>query len=259
MNEIAVPRPAATILLLRQRAAGIEVLMTKRHTAAGFAAGALVFPGGKVDAADAALLDRARGLAERRLPAPPFWVAGVRETFEECGLLLARHRGEEAIVAQGELDALVEEHGGGPAGFARLLEAGEHELATDLLVPFSHWITPKDRPKRFDTHFFLAPAPDDQEPLVDGHEATELVWVDPSLALEEADAGRYSLVFATRLNLWRLAQSRTIEAAMAAARESTIVTVCPELVERPDGPYFRVPEDAGYGAAEFPAAKIPRA
>lgn len=259
MADVVTPVPAATILVVRDASGGIEVLMTRRHDAAGFAAGALVFPGGKVDGADAGWIAASRNGATLADPPASFWIAGVRETFEECGLLLARRRGADHFVTMAELKALVAEHGLGSAGFAGLLSAGTHELATDLLVPFAHWITPVDRPKRFDTRFFLAPAPEDQEPVVDGREATELLWISPQEALEGGESGRFSVVFATRLNLMRLARSSSVAEAIAAARRDTIVTVTPELVKTPAGMVIRIPEAAGYGITEMSAANLPRA
>jgi 8-oxo-dGTP pyrophosphatase MutT (NUDIX family) len=266
MSEPVVPRPAATILLLRDGADGLEVLMTVRHEASGFAAGALVFPGGKVDAADAELrcfcagppgLDD-MGLDDEALG---FRVAAIRETFEECGILLARHRGAGALLSAAEFAALRGRHAeeADAKRFAALVAAAELELATDALVPYAHWITPRDRPKRFDTLFFLAAAPVDQVAVHDGFEAVETVWADPAKTVAEGDRGAVKLVFATRMNLVKLARSRSVAEALATARCELVVTVCPEIVDAPEGPAIRIPAEAGYGITEMLVGTMPRA
>jgi 8-oxo-dGTP pyrophosphatase MutT (NUDIX family) len=256
------PRPAATVLLLRDGREGLEVLMVTRNVAADFASGALVFPGGRVDEADAddAVLARCRETPVGRATA--FHVAAVRETFEEAHLLLARPIGRDRLLSAQEVDTLeteLEDRLGRAAEFADFLRLGEIELATDLLVPFAHWITPVGPPKRFDTHFFLAPAPVDQVAAHDGREAVETVWIAPQRAIADSEARRVTLVFATRMNLAKLGRSKATDEALAAARADTIVTVCPELVEGPAGKLLRIPEAAGYGITEMPAHLTARA
>jgi 8-oxo-dGTP pyrophosphatase MutT (NUDIX family) len=259
MSTIPVtPLAAATLLLLRDGAAGLEVLMTTRHAEAGFAGGAMVFPGGKVNIADEAYANRhaaAFGLEPRALA---FRVAALRETYEESALLVARRPGETAVMSAAEIAALHHRHGG-QVSFPALLDAGEIEPPSDLLVPFAHWITPRSRPKRFDTHFFLAPAPSDQVPRHDGREAIDTRWMAPLAAVAEAEAGRVSMVFATRMNLTKLGRSRSVAQALDAARRDTIVTVVPERAMGAEGPVFRIPEAAGYGAAEVLIGNTPPA
>lgn len=251
------PRPAATLLLLRDGGAGLEVLMTARHEEAGFAAGALVFPGGKVDPIDAALVRYCPALPRLDEAALVLRIAAIRETFEECGILLARGGG--SLLTAQLLAALRERHGSSDAGFAALVAAARLELATDLLVPYAHWITPVDRPKRFDTHFFLAPAAHDQIAVHDGREAVEAVWMTPNAVLAGADAGRIKLVFATRMNLIKLGRSATVAEALAAAQLTPIVTVTPVIEKTSGGPFIHIPEAAGYGGTRFGAGDIPRA
>jgi 8-oxo-dGTP pyrophosphatase MutT (NUDIX family) len=253
----ATPRRAATLLLLRDGADGLEVLMTSRHEAAGFAAGALVFPGGKVEPTDGALATCCAGAAALDESALVLRIAAIRETFEECGILLARAEG--ALLSAAELAALLARHGRSAAGFAALAAAAGLELATDHLVPYAHWITPIDQPKRFDTHFFLAPAAPGQIAVHDGREAVDAVWTTPRAVLAGADAGRIKLVFATRMNLVKLARSATVAAALAASRTETIVTVTPVIENTDAGRFIRIPEAAGYGAGRFAAGNIPRA
>jgi 8-oxo-dGTP pyrophosphatase MutT (NUDIX family) len=266
MNDAApiTPRPASTVLLLRDGPGGIEVLMVTRNVASDFASGALVFPGGRVDAADGKvdMLSRCRPVAGSDAAAMAFRVAAVRETFEEAHLLLARRPGEDRLLAAGEVDRLEADAAarlGRPPHIADLLAAGGIELATDLLVPFAHWITPAGPPKRFDTHFFLAPAPADQVAAHDGHEAVDTVWISPHQAIADSEAGRVTLVFATRMNLAKLGRSRSVAEALAAARADAIVTVCPEVIEAPEGKILRIPAAAGYGITEMPAGLTARA
>jgi 8-oxo-dGTP pyrophosphatase MutT (NUDIX family) len=251
------PRLATTLLLLRDGPASLEVLMVERHVAVDFAAGALVFPGGRVeeDDADPAVLAHCREVAGATTEDMALRIAGIRETFEEVHVLLAREAGGEALLSAEALAGLEARLGaalGRPPIFAELVASDRIELATDLLVPYAHWITPAVRPKRYDTHFFLAPAPADQQPVHDGREAVESVWIAPERAIAEADAGRLTLVFVTRMNLAKLARSTTVAAALAAARADTIVTVCPEIADTPGGKVLRIPLAAGYGVSEFP-------
>jgi hypothetical protein len=130
-------------------------------------------------------------------------------------------------------------------------------LAADQVVPFAHWITPVVRPKRFDTHFFVARAPAAQIGGHDGVEAVESCWITPAGALAATAEGRYKLVFVTRMNLVRLTGFATAEDILAAARRTAIHTVCPEIVTGADGQRFmRIPAAAGYGGELFPATDM---
>ncbi|HKX06877.1 MAG TPA: NUDIX domain-containing protein [Stellaceae bacterium] len=245
------PVPAATLLLLRDSAEGIEVLLTTRHKAAGFAAGAAVFPGGKLDSDD-----RARARTDRA--GDPFRIAAIRETFEESGILLARRDADGAMLSGAQLVELVAQQASSPE-FSGFIAGTKLTLATDLLVPFAHWITPVDQPKRYDTRFFLAPAPPGQTARHDGHEAVEVHWLTAEGAIAAARAGRIKLVMATRLNLLKLGRSKTVADALDAARRSEIVTVEPELVQTDRGPAFRIPAAADYGMTEMLVSGYSRA
>jgi 8-oxo-dGTP pyrophosphatase MutT (NUDIX family) len=242
------PRPAATLLLVRDAPEGIEVLLTTRHDAAGFAAGATVFPGGKLDASD----------HQRDAAGDALRVAAIRETFEECGILLARRAADGVMLTRAALSELLARHSG-VTDFGALIERAELTLATDLLVPFAHWITPVDQPKRFDTHFFLAPAPVDQVARQDGHEAIVVHWLTAEGAIAAARRGAIKLVLPTRLNLLKLGRSNSVAEALDAARRSEIVTVQPDLVETADGPAFRIPAAADYGVTEVLVSSYRRA
>ena len=233
MSNAIPARPASTILLLRDGPGGLEVFMVVRHHQIDFASGALVFPGGRVEAADAVLAGGDLNLA--------FRVAAIRETWEECGILLAAPGTPPP--AEGD--------------FANMLLDRGLVPDCDCLAHFAHWITPVPVPKRFDTHFFLAAAPADQDAVHDGHEAVDSVWIRPADALAEAIAGTKKVVFPTRMNLTKLARSNTVAEAFAAARARPVVTVQPIQRDTPEGRYLRIPIEADYDGEEFLAGDPP--
>jgi len=249
MTTEAVARPAATILLLRDGAEGLEVFMVVRHHAIDFATGALVFPGGRVDEHDQAF-------AAGGVPDMAFRIAAIRETFEECGVLLARPAGSDRLVDAAQLRFVEDEHradlAAGRVRFDTVLTAHGLVPAVDLLVPFAHWITPAHQPKRYDTRFYLAAAPSEHLAVHDGHESVDSVWMTPARVLADTEAGRFKLVFATQMNLVRLGRSGTVAEAMEAARASDVVTVLPQMIKA-EGMQRRlvIPVEAGYGGPEF--------
>jgi 8-oxo-dGTP pyrophosphatase MutT (NUDIX family) len=253
----ATARPAATIMLLRDGPQGIEVFMVVRHHAIAFAAGALVFPGGRVEEAD-------HDLAIHNCPNPDgldtealaFRVAAIRETFEECGVLLARPVGTDELIDAASLKRLEDQHraalNAGSIGFDAVLGSEGLRPAPDLLVHFAHWITPANQPKRYDTHFFLAEAPKEHLAVHDGGEAVDSLWITPAQALADTEAGRFKLVFATAKNLEKLGRASTVKEAMENARAATVVTVQPKGTKL-DGTkrLMRIPAEADYGGSEF--------
>lgn len=272
-KEAAPPRPATTVLLLRPSKPGdagspLEVFMVVRHHQIDSFSGALVFPGGKLEDADGDKALRARcGGADKIDDAElKFRVAGVREAFEECGVLLARKRGQRALIAAADLKAIETKWRAklakDEASIVDMVEAEDLEIATDLMTPYAHWITPTFVPKRFDTWFFLAEAPEDQIALHDGSESTDSVWIGAQEAIDEAAAGKRTLVHATTKNLELLAEGKTVAGAISAASARKIVTVQP-WVEVKDGKKFlHIPEGAGYRnlVREMPpAGGIPQA
>ncbi|MEJ8835129.1 MBL fold metallo-hydrolase [Ramlibacter sp. AN1133] len=221
-REPAVPRPAATVLLLRDGEAGLEVLMTRRSATASFAPGAYVFPGGGIDAGDAQAHDlaaRRPTQSDERLTQA---VAAIRESFEELGVLLARHADGRAV---------------GPhevAGLARhapLLPQCRAQglvLAADQVYLLAHWITDRDLPRRFDVPFLVARMPAGQTPVADEAEQFEPVWVRPADALERHQAGQFFMIFPTIRTLERLRPYHTVDAVLAAcAGEQPLWTSCP--------------------------------
>jgi hypothetical protein len=124
--------------------------------------------------------------------------------------------------------------------------------APDLLVHFAHWITPAHQPKRYDTHFFLAEAPEEHLAVHDGEEAVESIWIPPSQALADTEAGRFKLVFATAKNLEKLGRAGSVKEAMEMARSATVVTVQPKGTKLEGTKrLMRIPEEADYGGSEF--------
>ena len=253
----AVPRPATTVLLLRPSVPGepnstLEVFMVVRHQAIDSFSGALVFPGGKLEDADGDPRLRARcAHADKRSDEElKFRIAGVREAFEECGILLARKRGERAVIAAADLKGIEDRWrkklAKDEATIVDLVEAEDLELATDMMVPYAHWITPTFAPKRFDTWFFLAEAPEDQIALHDGSESVDSVWIGAKAAIDEATAGKRTLVHATLKNLELLAEEKTVAGALAAAGGRKVATVQPWVETRDGKRYLHIPPDAGY-------------
>jgi len=259
MAKEAVARPAATIVLLRDGRDGLEVFMVVRHHAIDFASGALVFPGGRVDendfalAADPALCPNPDGLDTAAMA---YRLAAIRETFEECGVLFARPGHTVALIDGERLREVERTHRAplaeGRISFDSVLTAYGLLPATDLLTYFAHWITPRNQPKRYDTHFFLAEAPDEHLAVHDGAESVDSVWLTPRQVLADTAAGRFKLVFATQMNLMKLANFSTAIEAISAARVASVVTVLPEVSKIDDTRrVLRIPIEAGYGAAEF--------
>lgn len=196
------PRQAAALIVLRESAGGFEVLMVTRHPDSGFAAGAMVFPGGKLE------------------PGEDHAAAALRETREETGLMVSP-------------DA--------------------------RLVPFAHWITPLDRPKRFDTQFFVTDAPVVVIAGRDLRETIDLCWARPAELLAGNDGGPPTLNFATWMNLSRLAACASAAEAIAAAERTPVVTVLPETLATAEGPMLSIPPGAGYALTMLSPDRLRRA
>lgn len=263
-NQAPDPIPASTVLLLRDGDEGMEVFMVRRATKMDFAAGALVFPGGKVDPPDRAPLlhKRCGDVSDIDNFQLALRVAAVRETFEECGVLLARPHGEKELVPEARVqeleakyrDALTKDE----IGIDAMVMTENLDLACDLLVYYAHWITPVIRPKRFDTHFFLAPAPADQVPLHDGSESLDSLWTRPQAAIDSFVAGGYQVMFPTYCNLVKLDRSKTVADALEAARNEPVITVLGQHRVKPDGTrHVVIPRAAGYGITEVPDRSEP--
>lgn len=257
--------PAATILMLRDGPTGLETFMVVRHHQIDFASGALVFPGGKVDAGDSDVRHLCDGLGDADDVQVATMAGAIREAFEECGVLLAREAGSDlgnAAEADGlvsgerleTLDRYRDILHGGELTLRAFLEQEQLRLACDRLQHFAHWITPPMVPKRFDTHFYLAAAPADHLAMHDGHESVDSVWVSAADAAAGGEDGTYTIIFPTLRNIEMLGQSSDVADAMAMARQRTAVTVLPWMEQRDDGLYLCIPPEAGYAVSE---EKIP--
>ncbi len=218
----ATPRPAATVLLLRDGLQGLEVLMTRRSMTASFAPGAYVFPGGGIDAADA----QAHAAASRR-PAQSDLnltraIAAIRESFEELGILLARHA--DGTFATDRDVAMLDRQ----APLAAQCQARHMRLAADEVFVLAHWITDRDLPRRFDVPFLVARMPEGQTPVADEAEQFEPVWVRPSDALDRHKEGQFFIIFPTIRTLEKLrAYTRVDDVLQACASEQPWFTSCP--------------------------------
>lgn len=247
------PRLSATILLLRD-APDLQVLLVKRHYEIDFAAGALVFPGGKAneedsDAAWAALCDGRFDTVERAAR-----ISAIREAFEEAGILLARPagaRGTDAPLVGQDVTSKLDQYRGPvdrrEVSFLELMREHGLVLALDTLVHFGHWITPTMMPKRFDTHFYLAPTPPNQVAEQDGRETTEAVWLGAQQALDMEAAGEATIIFPTRMNLGKLAEVSSTAEAIERFSAETVISVLPVIGKDDDGrACLHIPKEAGY-------------
>jgi 8-oxo-dGTP pyrophosphatase MutT (NUDIX family) len=269
MSPALVPKDAATIMLVRDVPAGpgasggstvMQVLMLRRNDQSVWVAGAHLFPGGAVDAEDAAegIAGRCAGRddseASRLLGIPSggrsFFVAAVRECFEEAGILLALHDGEPLSFADPEISGRFVEH-------RRRLNAGEVHLADicraenllldlDRIAYFSHWITPEGGPRRYDTRFFVGVVPEGQEALHDDTEVVASTWMEPADALERHDAGELDLMFPTMKNLEAIGRFGCAAQLMAAAAAAEVPAILPRITVAGQGVRIVLPGDDGY-------------
>lgn len=238
--EPTVPAPAATVVLMRDGDAGPEALLLRRNRSSGFVPGAYVFPGGRVDEADTdprLTADPATGLDGGVEPDPAFWVAAVREAFEETGVLLGRDdRGRPAPdaadprLAEAREALLTEE-----AALHDVLAATSLRLAFDDVIHLAHWITPEAESRRYDTRFFLAPLPAGRRVRTDPREMTDARWLRPAEALDRFRAGRLPMVFPTVRTLESLAGFGSVDDALTAHRDRTVTPTLPRLVRTEEG------------------------
>jgi 8-oxo-dGTP pyrophosphatase MutT (NUDIX family) len=227
--------PAATIIVVReQRGSAPELLMVERAGGMAFAAGALVFPGGRIDEADREL--------GRTLEVDPAAVAAVRETVEETAVPPGLSPVPNTATARELQDALV-----GDAPFAALLGAHDLELDAEALTPFARWVPRFHAVRRFDTLFFIARCPDgDWEPRVIEGECAGAAWLTATEILDRDQRGEARLIFPTRRNLERLAQHSSFEEIRADALAHPIEPVTPWVEERGGERFITIPDHLGY-------------
>ena len=224
-REPAAPLHAATVLLLRDAADGsLEILMTRRSAQASFAPGAYVFPGGGIDALDAAPASHAAADHRPAQGGEPLTqaIAAIRESFEELGILLARHA--DGRMADAADIAAIDRH----QPFVAQCQARGLRLAADSVYQLAHWTADRDLPRRFAVPFLVARMPEGQEPVADEAEQFEPVWVRPADALARHAAGQFFMIFPTIRTLQRLAQFANTQAVLdAVAHEKPLWTSCP--------------------------------
>jgi 8-oxo-dGTP pyrophosphatase MutT (NUDIX family) len=259
-REPAVPRHAATVVLLRDTSDGFEVFMVRRHQKSGFMGGAFVFPGGKLDDADrdprvlARLEGRTLAEAAEALGEPDddaraaaLFVAAIRETFEEAGVLLARTR-EDADLAAARADL----QAGAP--LADVLEQVDAGLWLDRLVPWTRWVTPAVEPRRYDARFFLAIAPRGQRAAHDERETTAAAWLTPRDALERGRRGEIQLPPPTLRTLEMLAAFERTRDVVADAASRPPPLIDPVFRDEDGRWVLALPGDVGHPDAE---ARVP--
>ncbi len=249
-------RLASAVMLLRDGAAGLEVFMVRRVVQSDFMPNVYVFPGGSVSEDDRSV-ERIGGICQLVLPslADPenrtalgsgVRAGAIRELFEEAGVLLAYHQGQMLALTPENLERFTRYRDAFNRRNGSLVDLATEEdltLATDKLRYFSHWVTPEGMPKRFDTHFFLATAPVEQEAAHDQLETSDGVWVNPGQALTRFDHGRFPLVFATIYQLRELAQFLNVEQALTYAEKHPVMSRLPVMVEENGTARVHLPEN----------------
>jgi 8-oxo-dGTP pyrophosphatase MutT (NUDIX family) len=259
--EVAEPRHAATVVLLRDGAnggagggaGGIEAYLLRRVGTMAFAGGMYVFPGGSVDPRD--------GDAEIAWAGPPAaeWTAplsateplarglvaaAVRETFEESGVLLASPVPDDRELLGREQAALLDRS----ASMAEVLARNGLVLRADLLRPWAHWVTPEIEPKRFDTRFFVAALPEGQEPVHFRGESDASEWVAPNDAVARHARGELLMLPPTVFTLAEIGAYGSVAEVLAAAQARDVKRVLPRIVVDGDDVLLLLPGDPGYPA-----------
>ena len=245
---IVAARPSASVILVRDSPGGLETFMVRRHAEMSVNPNVYVFPGGTVHADDsAAAWPAAPNLSERSDEAVSpemaraLYICALRELFEEAGVLLVRDTPDHVLLVDDpladRLSAARTEVQAGTRSFLDLL--GQWQPAFDLLVPFSHWVTPVAMPARFDTWFFVARLPERQVALHLEVETSDGAWLSPSGLLDPSARGPYTLVFATEQHLHRIAPFSDVASLLDFAGSKPIRRVQPELLQ--DAAGRRVP------------------
>jgi 8-oxo-dGTP pyrophosphatase MutT (NUDIX family) len=269
----AAPADSATVIVLRAAPAdgarvargACEVLLVERHAQSRAFAGASVFPGGLVDADDAdprllaasphvtpsqALLRLGESLREEA--ALTFWIAAVRELFEETGVLLADR--EDAPLDHAVTETRTWMHRqrlailSGEVGFAEVIARERLVLRTEDLHYFSRWITPIVAPRRYDARFFVAELPRGQEPLHDERETIATIWITPDDAIARAEARTLTLAPPTLRTLQELRELGSVTAILEASRARTVTPILPRMTSIEGEPAILYPNDVEYDA-----------
>jgi 8-oxo-dGTP pyrophosphatase MutT (NUDIX family) len=256
-------RDAATIILARDTDGGFEALLLERHRASPMAPGAFAFPGGRLETEDGAeeweglcrgltAASAAACLRDVRPPARPlgFWVAALREAFEEAGILLADERTggpfRPAVLGDAELAAYRVRCRADGRAFRAMLRDHGLVLATDRMAYWAHWITPEERPVRYDTRFFVAAAPPGVAAEPDGIEVVGARWLTPADALARQAAGELALPGVTQRILASIAAYPTVAAILAAAPSRDIRAIRARILVVDGKERILMPGDPGW-------------
>lgn len=254
-----LPRPAATVVLLRESTPGFELLLMRRSRSTGFVPGAYVFPGGRVDAQDAdpALVARIErlgpeeaaarlGLPRGKPPAIAYYLAAAREAFEEAAVLVARPGDRflpDSPSGQARLRLLRDRLMDGAMGFADILDNLGVRINGAALEYIAHWTTPEAETRRYDTRFFAALVPPGSQSAPDPREMTDSIWLPPGEALDRHRAGRLPMIFPTIRTLEQLGAFSSAEAVLAHFRGRDIPSIMPSLVRTAAGVAVSILDD----------------
>lgn len=256
-RQLVTPKDAATVAVVRETATGLEVFCVKRHARSGFLGGAVVFPGGKVDARDRSeqwqelstdLGQRARSFAEDEETARSFAVAALRELLEEAAILPVEGSeldAEQALELRGEL-AQRAASGSEAHAFAALLRERGLKADTSRLEALARWITPAAESRRYDTRFYVLPLPGQQRGAHDRHETTDSFWATPGEVLARWERGEIFLAPPTARTLEVLRPATDIESVVAIARAQPLEPVCPFFVMDGEQAVLALPGDPLY-------------
>lgn len=270
----ATPRPAATVVLMRDAADGIEVLLLRRVRTAGFVPGAWVFPGGRVDGDDAAppLLERLEGISAgevaRRLELPPdaeppaaaYLVAALREAFEETGILVGRDAdGHPAPSAEANPDVrtLRDDLLADEDIFPAVLDAMGCRLDGGAVAYIAHWVTPVAEPRRYDTRFFAAAVSREQDERLHPAEMSASLWISPEDALERNDRGELPMVFPTIRTIEELVGFGSAVEVLDHWADRPVPRILPRLVRTPTGVGIEVPDPGSTRVSGSSSSSVP--
>jgi len=255
----AVPSPAATLVLLRDGpGGGCETLLIRRHEKSRFAAGDFVFPGGRIEREDAPAdtarwcrgLDDAEAALRLGLDgggALAYWVGAIREAFEEVGVLVACDgAGRPARLDGARLAERRQACQRNHRAFWTMLREEGFALPVGRLVYFAHWVTPEERPIRFDTRFFAAEMPAGQDAEPDAHEITAVRWLTPAEALAARARGEISLRLPTATNLGLIDGAPSAAAALARLGDRDVSMIRPRMVTEAGAQRTLLPGNPGY-------------
>jgi 8-oxo-dGTP pyrophosphatase MutT (NUDIX family) len=251
MNEDAIP--AATLVVWRDTEPGSnaapDILVVERSAKMAFAAGAIVFPGGRIDSAD-----RELATAIGR-PDDAARITAIRETIEETAIAPALGGSMDPDLGRELQQALI-----GGADFGHLLASHQLLLDLDALTPFTRWMPAFKHARKFDTLFYLTRAPQgDWQPCPQPGECEAAEWASATALLDRIARGGGSAIFPTKRNLERLAQHRDLPAAIADAQAHSLETIIPWIEEIGGEPHVRIPDGRGYPVISEPLATAFRA